>query len=292
MTLSTVSTPVVARTQSELDVALSEIRARNGQVALVPTMGALHAGHEALIAAAHEHASHVAVSIFVNPLQFGPAEDYQRYPRQFAADLAVCQENGVSLVFAPDPIAMYQNSEPRVTIDPGPLGSTLEGASRPGHFSGVLTVVSKLFHLIAPTVAVFGEKDYQQLVLIRQLVRDLNFPVNVVPVPTVRESDGLALSSRNAFLQPVDRRAAVGLSQALDAGQTAAPQGGPAVIKAATEVLAGYSTVDGQFAVDYLKLTGVDLGPPPDSGPARLLIAAQVGATRLIDNVHLDLGKC
>jgi pantoate--beta-alanine ligase len=264
--------------------ALAERRAAvAGSLALVPTMGALHEGHAELIRKAGTLADAVAVSIFVNPLQFGPAEDLDRYPRTPERDLELLDRLGVGLVFAPSAVGMYPDGPPAVTVDPGPLGALLEGASRPGHFAGVLTVVTKLLGLVRPDVAVFGEKDYQQLVLIRRAVADLELGVRIVGAPTVREPDGLALSSRNRYLSPEQRQQALALSRALRAGAEEGPSGAAAVLKAATEELRG---VD----VDYLALRGVDLDPPPAAGPARLLVAARVGTTRLIDNAPLTLG--
>src|SRR5690606_5156092 len=188
---------------------------------VVMTMGALHEGHLALPRAARADADHVLATIFVNPLQFGPNEDFDRYPRTFVADLEVCRAAGVDVVLAPGAAEMYPEGEPAVRVHPGPLGERLEGASRPGFFHGVLTVVLKLMHLVRPDRAYFGEKDYQQLALVRRMVRDLDLPVEVVGLPTVREPDGLALSSRNRYLSPAERESALTLSRALRAGQAA-----------------------------------------------------------------------
>ena len=201
--------PVIARTRGELARALAQLRAK-GSVALVPTMGALHDGHRALIRTGHTLADAVVVSIFVNPLQFGPQEDLASYPRTLPTDLAACREEGVALIFAPSGDVVYPRL-PLVTVSAGPLGAVLEGASRPGHFDGVLTVVAKLFSLVQPDVAVFGEKDAQQLVLVRRMVSDLDLPVHVVGVPIVREPDGLALSSRNSYLSLAERDEALSL---------------------------------------------------------------------------------
>jgi pantoate--beta-alanine ligase len=276
--------PVVLHTRKELAVHRGDVP---GVVAVVMTMGALHAGHRELLRAARRRADHVLATIFVNPLQFGPNEDFDRYPRTFDADLAVCAEEGVDAVFAPDRTEMYPGGEPLVRLNPGPLGEVLEGASRPGFFHGVLTVVCKLLHLTDADLAFFGEKDYQQLALIRLMVRDLDMDVQIVGVPTVRESDGLALSSRNRYLSADERRCALGLSAALRAGVTAAEDGATAdgVVAAAHRTLADGTGV----GLDYLALTDPDLGPAPAGGPARLLVAARVGATRLIDNVSLLL---
>jgi pantoate--beta-alanine ligase len=283
-----VDRPVVARTRAELVAALAGTRADAGRVALVPTMGALHAGHAALVATARDamrSRDAVVVSVFVNPLQFAPGEDLDRYPRTFDADLAVCAENGADIVFAPSVEEVYPGGEPAVTVEPGPLGAVLEGATRPGHYRGVLTVVAKLFGLVRPDLAVFGQKDYQQLVLVRRMAADLCMGVEVVGAETVRESTGLALSSRNAYLGAPDRAAAVALSRALSAGASAGEQGPDAVVAAALAVL----DAEPALQVDYLALTAPDLGPPPASGQGRLLVAAVVGGTRLIDNTAVQL---
>jgi pantoate--beta-alanine ligase len=269
----------VARTRPELAAARSGL---SGEVALVATMGALHAGHEALIAEAARRCAAVVVSIFVNPLQFGPDEDLDRYPRTLDDDLARCERAGVDVVWTPAVEDVYPEGPARVRVDPGPLGRELEGAARPGHFAGALTVVTKLLNLVRPHTATFGEKDYQQLVLVRRMVRDLDLPVDVAAVATVREPDGLALSSRNRYLSEDERVRAVALSRALSAGRAAAG-GGPAEVLAAAE--AALVGVD----VEYLELRAPDLGAAPPSGPARLLVAARIGVTRLIDNGAVDL---
>jgi pantoate--beta-alanine ligase len=254
-------------------------------VTLVPTMGALHEGHRELMRRARSiPGSTTVVSLFVNPRQFGPHEDFDRYPRAFDADLEMCREEGVELVFAPEVDAMYPPGF-STTIDPGPLGAELEGAARPGHFAGVLTVVNKLFAIVAPDVAFFGEKDYQQLTLVRRMVRDLDIDVHIVGVPTVREEDGLARSSRNVYLDADARRAAVAISAALAAGRFAGEHGPGAVVAAAREVLDAEPALD----VDYVELRDPDFGPAPEIGPARLLIAARAGITRLIDNAPVSM---
>jgi len=263
---------------------LAKMRAGlRGRVGVVMTLGALHAGHVALLRAARAESDHVIATIFVNPLQFGPKEDLARYPRTVDADLALLAAEGVDAVFVPSVEEMYPAGDPGVTVTPGPLGTVLEGAHRPGHFDGVLTVVLKLLNLTGADVAFFGEKDYQQLTLVRAMVDDLNVPTVIAAVPTVREPDGLALSSRNRYLSDVDRERAVSLSRALRAGAAAGPEGADGLLAAARAELAG---VD----VDYLALTSTDLGPAPRPGPARLLVAARIGTTRLIDNVGLTLG--
>ena len=256
-----------------------------GPVGLVPTMGALHAGHVALLDAARAASASVVVTVFVNPLQFGPNEDLARYPRTLDADIATCEAAGADLVWAPGVADVYPGGGTQVRVEPGPLGEVLEGAVRPGHFAGVLTVVAKFFGLVRPAVGFFGEKDYQQLVLIGRMAADLDLFVGVAGVPTVREPDGLALSSRNVYLAADERKRATALSRALFAGQDAAPRGPEAVVAAAREVLAAEPGI----AVDYLELRGADLGPVPAHGAARLLVAARVGTTRLIDNVPVNL---
>jgi pantoate--beta-alanine ligase len=275
--------PHVADTAADLRELLADLP---GPVALVPTMGALHEGHRTLVRAARERAATVVVSVFVNPTQFGPGEDFDRYPRTWDADLAALAEEAADVVFHPPVDEVYPPRAVGVTVDPGPLGSVLEGAIRPGHFAGVLTVVAKLFGLVRPDVALFGEKDYQQLTLIRAMARELALPVEVVGVPTVREDDGLALSSRNRYLSPAERATAVALSRALRAGAGAGRQGADAVLTAARAVLAA----EPALLQDYLELTDTDLGPAPTAGPARLLVAARAGTTRLLDNAPITLG--
>jgi len=285
--------PHVVATRADLAAALAEVRARGGRVGFVPTMGALHVGHASLMDEARRQVGGdgaVVVSIFVNPLQFAPGEDLDRYPRTLEADLAVCGEHGVDLVFVPEAAEVYPggvsagSTTETVTVTPGPLGAVLEGAARPTHFAGVLTVVAKLFGLVRPDVAVFGQKDYQQLVLVRRMAAELCLGVDVVGAPTVREDDGLALSSRNRYLDDAARRTALALSRALRAGTEAAVRGGDAVLDAARAELG-----DPGVELDYLVLTDPDLGPAPAAGPARLLVAARVGGTRLLDNVPVHL---
>jgi pantoate--beta-alanine ligase len=279
--------PVVCHGRDDLASARRSLG--DGQVAVVMTMGALHEGHATLIRRARERAAHVIVTIFLNPLQFGPKEDLSRYPRTFDDDLAICEREEVDLVFAPTPDVVYPDGEPGVRVSAGPLGDVLEGASRPGHFDGVLTVVAKLLHLTGGDLAYFGQKDAQQLTLIRRMVRDLDFPVEVVSVPTVRQPDGLALSSRNTYLSPDDREAALSLSAALRAGAAVVADGPDAVRRAARDVLDAEPSV----GVDYLVLvhprTLTDV-PDDHVGEALLAVAARVGTTRLIDNAPLQLG--
>ena len=281
--------PIVARTRSGLAAAR---RGLGSPVVLVPTMGALHDGHRELLRRAREIASpdgSVVVSVFVNPLQFGAGEDLDRYPRTLDADVLIAAGEGADLVFAPSAAQMYPRPQ-LITVDPGPVGLILEGESRPGHFSGVLTVVAKLLGLVRPDVAVFGEKDAQQLALVSRMAADLDLGVRIVGVPTVRDPDGLAISSRNRFLSPAERRTALLLPAALRAGQEAAAYGPAAVRKAAGEVLG--APADPPLRLDYLALVDPDTFEEvgdDHAGPARLLVAARVGATRLIDNTLLSL---
>ncbi|WP_135458975.1 pantoate--beta-alanine ligase [Mycobacterium sp. DL99] len=262
------------------------LRASGRRVTLVPTMGALHEGHLTLIRAAKRvPGAVVVVSIFVNPLQFGAGEDLDAYPRTLDEDLAALRAEGVEIAFTPTGSAMYPDG-PRTSVQPGPAGGELEGASRPGHFAGVLTVVLKLLQIVRPDRAFFGEKDYQQLALIRQMVADLNIDVQIVGVPIVRESDGLAMSSRNRYLDADEREQAGALSAALLAGKYAAAGGASATIDAARAVLDEVPAID----VDYLEVRDPMLGPAPGEGQARLLVAARLGRTRLLDNISVDIG--
>ena len=286
----------VVRTRESLDQAYADLpapklRSARARRAAVFTMGALHDGHLALVRAARGEVGpegHVTVTIFVNPLQFGPGEDLDRYPRSLKADVQACAAEDVDLVFAPAPEVLYPRGEPEVRIDPGPLGSILEGAVRPGHFSGVLTVVMKLLQMTRPEATFFGEKDYQQLTLVRRMVADLDLPVKVHGVPTARESDGLARSSRNRYLSEEERAQASAVPAALAAGVTAADLGrsADAVVGAAELELMRVGLVP-----DYVALTDPDLGPAPQEGPARLLLATRVGQTRLIDNTPVTLRR-
>lgn len=280
-------TVAVARTRAELAAARTGLAE---PVVLVPTMGALHTGHVALLRQARRLAGPsgtVAVSIFVNPLQFGPGEDFDRYPRVLDADLALCAAEGAALVFAPGRADMYP-SEPQVTVDPGPAGQVLEGEFRPGFFGGVLTVVLKLFQLVRPGIAVFGQKDAQQLALIRQMVADLDLGLRIESVPTVRDPDGLATSSRNAYLSPQERATALAIPRAMTAGRDAVSSGPAGVLAAAKGALDS-----AELAVDYLSLVDPATFTPvggAHTGPAILAVAARVGRTRLIDNVSLTFG--
>jgi pantoate--beta-alanine ligase len=262
------------------------LRTTGRRVVLVPTMGALHEGHLALVRAAKRvPGAVVAVSIFVNPLQFGAGEDLDAYPRTLDEDLAVLKREGVEIVLAPTAAEMYPHG-PRTTVHPGPLGAELEGGSRPTHFAGMLTVVLKLFQIVRPDRAYFGEKDYQQLVLVRQMSDDLDLGIQIVGVPIVREADGLAMSSRNRYLDEVDREHAGALSAALLAGMYAASHGATEALDAARAVLDEVPAIE----VDYLEVRDPGLGPVPVEGPARMLVAARLGSTRLLDNIAIDIG--
>jgi pantoate--beta-alanine ligase len=310
----TPATPRLVTTRADLRAALggrddarTEGRAPGARRAVVMTMGALHAGHLELVRRAREEVGadgEVVVTDFVNPLQFGPGEDFERYPRDVAADVALLASAGpdarVDVVFAPPVAEMYPDladvaegehgGGPIVRVTSGRIGTVLEGAARPGHFDGVLTVVLKLLHLVRPDVAVFGAKDAQQLLAVRRMVADLDVDVEVLGVPTVRESDGLARSSRNAYLTPEEHEHALALSRALRAGQDAAASGARAdeVLAAARGILERVPGVD----VDYLVLvdpaTVEDLAPGA-AGPGLLLVAARVGTTRLIDNTLVEI---
>ena len=252
-------------------------------VALVPTLGALHEGHLALVDRARELADTVVVSIFVNPLQFGPDEDYDKYPRDLSGDLEALSQHGVAYVFAPTPAEMYPDGGTEITVTGGEVATLFEGRSRPGHFDGVLTVVAKLLGIVRPDHVIFGQKDAQQVFLVQRMVVDLNFATRVEVVETVRADDGLALSSRNRYLNPDERRAATALSRALEAAASAADRGIDAVLAAAQSVFMDERLVK----LEYLKVVNPRTFLPVDDGhrgPARVLIAARVGSTRLIDN--------
>lgn len=283
--------PRLVDDRASLQDALAPLRTR-GPVAFVPTMGALHDGHASLLRLARERAGDGAVvaSVFVNPMQFGPGEDLDRYPRTLDSDLEVCAGAGADLVFAPAVEEVYPGGLPQVTVDPGPLAEVLEGRVRPGHFRGVLTVVAKLLGLVRPDLAVFGEKDYQQLVLVRRMVADLCLGVEIVAGETRREPDGLAMSSRNRYLDAEARAHAVALPRLLQAARDEAAYGPAAAMAAARAVLRSSQDVD----LDYLVLLDPALGDlPEDVAPgtaARMLVAARVGGTRLLDNLPLTLG--
>jgi pantoate--beta-alanine ligase len=263
-------------------------RARGRRIGFVPTMGFLHEGHLQLVDRATQRADRVVMSIFVNPLQFGPREDLATYPRDLDRDRTLAAERGVACLFVPDTAAMYP-AEPLVRVSPGPLGDTLEGAARPGHFAGVLTVVAKLFHIVEPDVAVFGRKDFQQAMLVRRLATDLDFGLEIDVAPTVRELDGLALSSRNTYLKGDDRRAALALSRALRAVEQAW-RGGEAdptaLARRGMELLQAPGVVP-----EYLALVDEQLRPVARVDAHTVVaVAARIGTTRLIDNVVLGEG--
>jgi pantoate--beta-alanine ligase len=276
----------IIREINALRRAVQAIRGAGETIALVPTMGALHAGHMALVAEGKERARRVVASIFVNPAQFGPNEDLSRYPRREAEDAAMLEEGGCDLLWAPDVVAMYPDGH-ATRIRVAGVSQPLEGASRPGHFDGVATVVAKLLNQVQPNLALFGEKDFQQLAVIRAMVRDLDLPVEIVAVPTQRDADGLALSSRNAYLSTGQRLAARALPRAL-VEAALAMRGGTAVEAALAEGRAALSK-DG-FDIDYLAFCDPATLQPLEAldRPGRLLVAAKLGGTRLIDNIAVE----
>jgi pantoate--beta-alanine ligase len=276
--------------KEEIRAAVGAARREGKRIGFVPTMGALHEGHISLVRAACARTDVVITSVFVNPTQFGPAEDFDAYPRPLESDVSLLEAEGVELVFIPTPAAMY-GSDPQVTVDPGPLASRWEGPLRPGHFSGVATIVTKLLSVIRPDLAFFGEKDFQQLRLVERLVRDLDLGVGVVGCPTVRESDGLALSSRNAYLSTEERRLALGVPEALEAAVRALAWGtrDSVTLEAAMREAFEKRTHGAQVTLDYAAVVDSHSLEPisrVESG-ARALIAARVGTTHLIDNCAL-----
>lgn len=275
----------VFTTVEGLRAELTELRSAGQTIEFVPTMGALHQGHLSLIQRARRDGGVVVVSIFVNPTQFGESEDFETYPRDLEADLATARGLGVEVVFAPDAAEMYPGGEIRTTVDPGPLGRILEGAHRPGHFTGVATVCAKLFNIVGPDRVYLGRKDAQQVAVLKQMVGDLNFAVELVPCPTVREKDGLAMSSRNRRLSPGQRREAPVIFRALQAASAAARAGersSDRLLGVCRAVLDRHPSVRVQYleVVDQLTFEPVDRVPPD----ALLVIAAQLGSVRLIDN--------
>lgn len=281
--------PRVVGTVAGIRDAVAEHRAAGRRVALVPTMGALHDGHLSLVRRARDVADVVVVSIFVNPLQFGAGEDLDRYPRTLDADLDALAAHGVELVFAPSVDEMYPEGAVETTVTAGHVGTLYEGASRPGHFDGMLTVVAKLFNIVRPDRAVFGQKDAQQVFLVRRMVRDLDVPLAIEVVPTVREPDGLAMSSRNRYLGPDQRRAALLLSEALAAAEASGAEGLDEVL---AEAAAAFGDHDG-VELDYLVVVDPETFLPVAEearGEAIVLVAARVGTTRLIDNAVISLG--
>ena len=280
----------IIREIGELRAAVAALKAEGGTIGFVPTMGALHAGHMALIEEARRRASHVVASIFVNPTQFGPDEDLSRYPRREAGDAQMLDSAGVEILWAPAVETMYPDG-PAVTVSAGGLGDLLDGAARPGHFDGVATVVARLFEQVEPDVALFGEKDYQQLLVIRHLVRELDLPVEIVAIPTQRDADGLALSSRNLYLDDEQRRAARALPRAL--GEAAAAIADGAAIADALAKAREALVRAGFDPVDYVELRDAETLAPLDNRerPARLLAAAWMGDTRLIDNLSVPVAS-
>ncbi|WP_436407382.1 pantoate--beta-alanine ligase [Agromyces litoreus] len=285
----TTTAPAVHRTIPGIRGAVRDARSAGRSVAFVPTMGALHEGHLALVRRAREVADTVIVSIFVNPLQFGAGEDLDRYPRTLDRDVDALAAEGVDHVFAPAVEEMYPDGEGTTCVTAGRVGALYEGASRPGHFDGMLTVVAKLFHIVQPDRAVFGQKDAQQVFLVRRMVADLDVPLEVEVVPTVREPDGLAMSSRNRYLGDDARRTALALSESLAAAEAAAAEGLDEVL---AEAAAAFGDHDG-IELDYLVVVDPVTFLPVDegvAGPATVLVAARVDGTRLIDNADIVLG--
>ena len=284
------SSMIIVEDTASARAALADARRHGASVALVPTMGSLHEGHLQLVDEAKRHASLVVMSVFVNPLQFGPHEDFARYPRDPDGDALKAERRGVDILFMPSAEQMY-SGERRVVITPLALADRWEGASRPGHFTGVLTIVAKLFNIVQPDAAYFGQKDWQQATLVRRMVRDLDFPIDLAVVPTVRDADGLALSSRNVYLSEPERAQALGLSAALDAAHDAfvAGERDAASLTARIEtVLAMYQGL----AVEYIAAVEPDTLAPVARVDARTIVAlaARAGATRLIDNIVLGQG--
>lgn len=282
---------LIARTEQELRRAVDAWRAAGERIGFVPTMGALHAGHLSLVRLAREHVTRVVASVFVNPTQFGPSEDFNRYPRQPEKDGAMLEEAGCDLLFLPDVATIYPPGN-ATFVEPAGAAEGLEGACRPGHFRGVATVVCALFNLVRADVAVFGEKDGQQLAVIRQMVRDLHLPVEIVPGPTVREADGLAMSSRNAYLSPEERRAAAVLHRSLRAAEAAIGEGerrGEAVRERLREIL----NMEPLARVEYAEVVDAESFQPVDTLRGRLVLplAVRIGGTRLIDNIRLTVGE-
>ena len=277
---------ILTRTKEELASALAQLQ---GSTALVMTMGALHDGHMSLVRAAREKADNVVVSIYVNPLQFAPNEDFDAYPRTLEADMALLDTVGVEIVFAPTDEAIYPR-EPLVRIDPGPIATLYEGTTRPTHFAGVLQIVHKVMNLVRPQYAFFGQKDAQQLALIRTMAADLDMPVEICAVPIKRDIDGLALSSRNAYLSETERIEALALSQALNLGRNQAWEGGTP--QQVSEVARSYLEQAAGVRLDYLSLVNPDTFEEitGDERPERALLvcAAWVGPTRLIDNMEVE----
>ena len=286
--MSTAARPRVLETIAEVREVVAAERTAGRKVSLTPTLGALHDGHLVHLSRAAELVDTRIVSIFVNPLQFGPNEDLAKYPRTLDADLDRLGQLGVPFVFAPSALEMYPDGPPSIRVHAGRIGELYEGRSRPGHFDGVLTVVAKLLLIVGPDVVTFGQKDAQQLFLVRRMIADLNIPVHLEAIEIVREEDGLALSSRNRYLEGKERSAARTLSHALEAAASSADRGIDAVIAAAQGTLMGEPLID----LDYLKIVDPETFLPTDDGyrgPALVLVAAKVGGTRLIDNERISL---
>lgn len=279
-------TPQIISGPAEMTAWSRAARARGETIAFVPTMGALHAGHVALLAEGRRRADRLALSIFVNPTQFGPNEDLARYPRDLPGDLAKAAGAGTDVAFVPEAVDIYPAGF-QTTIEVRDLARGLDGVSRPGHFAGVATVVAKLFNIVQPDLAIFGEKDFQQLAIVRRLVADLAMGIKIVGLPTVREPDGLAMSSRNAYLSPAERTRALSISRALGAAREQAAAGER---DAAALVAAARAALDVD-RLDYLELCDAETLVPLTQvdRPAVLLAAVFVGRTRLIDNVRIDL---
>ncbi|HTG34409.1 MAG TPA: pantoate--beta-alanine ligase [Thermoanaerobaculia bacterium] len=282
---------IIARTQDELRRTVDGWRAAGERIGFVPTMGALHAGHLSLVRLARGRVTKVVASVFVNPAQFGPSEDFNRYPRQPEKDGAMLEEAGCDLLFLPDVATIYPPGN-ATFVEPAGAAEGLEGACRPGHFRGVATVVCALFNLVRADVAVFGEKDAQQLAVIRQMVRDLHLSVEIVPGPTVRETDGLAMSSRNAYLSSEERRAAAVLHRSLRAAEAAIGEGerrGKAVRERLREIL----NTEPLARVEYAEVVDAESFQPVETLRGRLVLplAVRIGGTRLIDNIRLTVGE-
>ncbi|HEY5711019.1 MAG TPA: pantoate--beta-alanine ligase [Allosphingosinicella sp.] len=277
----------IIRDAETLRREIAALRAGGGTIAFVPTMGALHAGHMALVAEARSRADHVVASIFVNPTQFGPNEDLSTYPRREATDAAMLEEAGVAILWGPDAAAMYPEGF-ATTVTVGGVGEELEGVARPGHFDGVATVVAKLFGQVRPDIALFGQKDFQQLAVIRRMTRDLDLAIDIVAVATMRDGDGLALSSRNAYLSEEEREAALALPRAL--GEAAKAISGGAPVAGALDNARARLADAGFGPIDYVAFCDPDTLQPLATAdrPGRLLAAAFIGTTRLIDNLAVD----
>ncbi len=277
----------IVRDIETLRAAIADLRGRGGTIAFVPTMGALHAGHMALVAEARRRADHVVASIFVNPTQFAANEDLSTYPRREASDAKMLEEEGCAILWSPEVATMYPAGA-EISVHAGSLGAGLDGAARPGHYDGVATVVSRLFEQVRPDIALFGEKDFQQLAIVRRLALDLDLGVEIVGVPTQRDADGLALSSRNAYLTEEERQAARALPRALGEAAAAIQRGGD-VAEALTTARERLARA-GFDPIDYVELRDAETLAPVASleRPARLLAAARLGRTRLIDNLAVE----